>query len=154
MQARGDDEVVRNLEHMAERRRRVEDYARRRDARARQWDPEGDVKTLADRHGRGDEYVSYRMTHHFVHGSAVITAHRSSLDDKDVQRIGGPHVDVEIWALPTALFAAHSLALGCRAICTIFDYTEPKELDELLGRIESMLGDGDGAPKPPTGREG
>ena len=139
MQARGDKKVVKNLEHMAERRRRVEEYARRHDASTRHWDPEDQVKTLADKHGRGDEYVSYRMTHHFVHGSAAITEHRSSLDDENVARIGGPHLDVEIWERPTAVFAAHCLALACRATCSTFGYDEPQELEDLLRRIESMM---------------
>jgi len=138
MQARGDDEVVKNLEHMAERRRKVEAYARRNDASTRRWDPEDHVKTLADKHGRGDEYVSYRLSHHFVHGSAAITEHRASVDDEDVARIGGPHLDVDIWERPTAVFAAHSLVLACRATCSIFGYDEPKTLEDLLTQIELM----------------
>jgi hypothetical protein len=146
MQARGDDEVIKNLEHMAERRRKVEKYARRHGASTKHWDPENHVKTLADKHGRGDEYTSYRMTHHFVHGSAAITEHRSSVDDDyEVARIGGPYLDVEIWQKPTALFAAYSLALACRATCLIFGYDEPKMLEDLLRRIESIYGEADGA---------
>ncbi len=138
MQARGDDEASKNLESLAERRRRVEEYARRHDADAKHWAPEDHVKTLSDKHGRGDAYIDYRMTHHFVHGSAAITEHRSSLDDKDVARIGGPHVDVEIWERPTAFFAAQSLCLACRATCSIFGYDEPKQTGHLLRRIESL----------------
>jgi hypothetical protein len=93
MQARG-DEVTKNLQHTAARRSRVEQYARQHDASTRHWDPEDHVRALADKHGRGNEYASYRMTHHFVHGSAAITEHRSSVDDEDVMRIGGPHLDV------------------------------------------------------------
>ena len=145
MQAGGDEAVIKNLEHTAERRRRVEKYARRRDASTKHWDPEDHVKTLANKHGRGGEYPSYRMTQHFIHGSAAITEHRSSVDDENIARIGGPHVDVEIWELPTALFAAYSLALACRATCSIFGYDEPKELEDLLRWIESMHGEIDGA---------
>ena len=77
MKARGDKSVVRNLKHMAERRRRVEKYARRYDASTRHWKAEDQVKTLADKHDRGDDYTAYRMTSDFVHGSAAITEHRS-----------------------------------------------------------------------------
>jgi hypothetical protein len=138
MKARGDQEVVRNLEHMAARRRKVEKYARRHDASTRHWNPEDQVKALADKHGRGGEYTSYRMTSHFVHGSAAITEHRSSVDDEDVARIGQPHLNVDVWERPTALFAAYSLALACRAICSIFGYNEPDELGEVLERIEAI----------------
>jgi len=137
-QARGDQEVVRNLEHMAERRRKVEEYARRHDASTKHWNPEVQVKALADKHGRGGEYTSYRMTSHFVHGSAAITDHRSSVDEEDVARIGGPHLDVDVWDRPTALFAAYSLALASRAICSIFGYDEPDQLGAMLERIEAI----------------
>lgn len=140
MQARGDEQVVKNLEHMAERRRRVEKYARRHDASTKHWDPEDHVKAMADKHGRGGEYPSYRMTSHFVHGSAAITGHRSSVDEEEVARIGGPHLDVDVWERPTALFAAYSLALACRRICSIFGYDEPDELVEVLERIEAIQG--------------
>jgi hypothetical protein len=137
MQARGDD-VTKNLEHTAERRRRVEGYARRHEASTRRWDPEGQVKTLADRHGRGNQYAEYRLTSHFVHGSAAITEHRSSVDDEDVMRIGGPHLDVDAWERPTALLAAYSLLQACRATCSILGYDEPETLLALLTRIESI----------------
>jgi hypothetical protein len=79
-----------------------------------------------------------------VHGSAAITEHRSS-DDDDVARIGGPHLDVEIWERPTALFAAYSLALACRATRSSSGYDEPKMFEDLLRRIESIYGETDGA---------
>jgi hypothetical protein len=139
MQARGDEEVIRNLEHVAQRRHKVEKYARRHDAGTKRWRPEDQAKTLADKHCRGAEYASYRMTHHFVHGSAAITQDRSSIDDEDVARVGGPHLDVEIWERPTALFGAYSLAFACRATCSTFGYDEPKELEDLLERLESSM---------------
>lgn len=137
MQARG-EEVSGNLDYVAERRRRVEGYARRHDALTRHWDPDDHVRALAEKHGRGDEYPSYRMTHHFVHGSAAITEHRASVDDEEVMRIGGPALDVEVWEKPAALFAAYSLALACRAACSTLGYDEPQGLDDLLGGIEAM----------------
>jgi hypothetical protein len=138
MQARG-DEVAKNLEHVAERRRKVEQYAQRHSASTRHWDPEGQIKTLAEKHGRGDEYPSFRLSHHFVHGSAAITESRFSVDDNDVARIGAPHLGVDIWERPTALFRAYSLLLACRATCSIFPYEEPQQLEELLRRIESII---------------
>lgn len=151
MQARG-DKVAKNLDHMADRRRKVERYAHRRGASTRHWNPEDQVKALADKHGRGDEYPSYRMTSHFVHGSAAITRDRSSIDDEEVMRIGGPHLDVEIWEGPTALFAAYSLALACRALRLIFEYDEPEGLGDLLGRIEAIHRESD-EPSVPAGDE-
>jgi hypothetical protein len=145
LQARG-DEVAKNLDHMAERRRKVEQYAYRRDASTRHWNPEDQVKALAEKHARGDEYASYRMTSHFVHGSAAITEHRSSVDEEDVARNGAPHLDVEIWERPTAHFGAYSLALASRAVCSIFGYEEPQDLGNLLARIEASQNDSDEPP--------
>jgi hypothetical protein len=53
---------------------------------------------------------------------------------------GGPHLDIEIWERPTAFFATYSLALASRAMCSIFGYGEPKELEGLLSRMEPMHG--------------
>jgi hypothetical protein len=146
MQARGDEEVMGNLEHGAQRRWRVEEYARRHDAGTKRWRPEDHAKTLADKHGRGADYASYRMTHHFVHGSAAITQDRSSLDDENVARVGGHYLDVEVWEQPTALFGAYSLAFACRAACSTFGYQEPSELKDLLERLELLMhGESNGA---------
>ena len=60
-------------------------------------------------------------------------------------RVGGPNLDVESWERPTALFGAYSLAFACRAACLNFNYDEPKELEDLFGRLQLLMrGETDG----------
>jgi hypothetical protein len=136
MQARG-EEVAGNIEHMRERRAKVEAYARRHSVGTKHWEADKDIKKLAERHGRGDEYAGYRMTHHFVHGSAAVTEDRSWFDEEDVAHIGGPTTNLEVWEAPAAMLAAYSLALACRATCEILGYKEPDGLDDLIARIRA-----------------
>jgi hypothetical protein len=138
LQARGDDEVAPNIEYVAEQRRKAEEYARRHGAGTKHWDPSDDVKGLAERHDRGIEYAGYRMTSHFVHGSPAITQERGSLGDDDVVRVGGPAIKVDVWETASALFAAYSLALACRATCKVLGYPEPDRLNAAIKRIEEI----------------
>ena len=73
-QARGQDSAA-VLDATAARKRQVEACARERGAGTRRW--RVDEKALAGRHGR-DDYLSFRVLHHFVHGSTYATALRYS----------------------------------------------------------------------------
>lgn len=99
--------------------------------RTRRWRP--DEKALANKHGR-DDYLSFRITHHFVHGTSA-SAQRYS-QNGDVILIGGPAADAT-WEKPAVLFAGQSLVYTVGAICTIFGRPPPPELDELHGRLEA-----------------
>ncbi|HEX7255330.1 MAG TPA: hypothetical protein VF236_05325 [Gaiellaceae bacterium] len=110
-----------------------EEYARRRGAGTSRW--RVDEKALADKHGRED-YLSFRMMHHFVHGSAFAAGQRSS-QEGDVHFVGGPAAD-KGWGKAAALQSASSLVFATRAVCSIFGWNEPPELDGLHKRIEAM----------------
>lgn len=125
-------EVTSQLEASALRRRQVEAYARERGAGTRRW--RVDEKALADEHGR-DDCLSFRMMHHFVHGSTFAAAQRYS-QQGDAYVVGGPAVDTG-WGKAAALQAASSLVYATRAICTIFGWHQPAELDDLHERIEA-----------------
>jgi hypothetical protein len=116
-----------------QRKHEVEAYARERGAGTSRW--RVDEKALADRHGR-DDYLSFRITHHFVHGSTFATADRYS-QEGDVYLVGGPAAVDPVWAKVAALQAASSVVYATRAVCTIFDWDVPAELDDLHERIEA-----------------
>ena len=131
-EARGQD-VNAQLEASAGAKAWWEAYARERGAGTRRW--RVNEKQLADRHGRED-YLSFRMMHHFVHGSTFATAQRYS-QVEDVYVIGGPSID-KGWGKASALQSASCLVYATRAICTIFGWEQPAELDDLHERIEAM----------------
>jgi hypothetical protein len=132
----GGEDVDRNLAHIAERRQRIQDYTQRHGVNASHWT--ANEKTLSESVGRPREYLDFRMSHHFVHGSAAITEHRSSVGEDDVMGVGGPNVDLDAWELPTAMFAAHSTALACRGTCKLLNLREPDELDAVIARIDEV----------------
>jgi hypothetical protein len=135
-QARGHD-VSAALEATASGKRQVEAYARARGAGTRRW--RVDEKALADKHGRED-YLSFRMMHHFVHGSTFATAQRYS-QEGDVYFVGGPAAADPVWGKAAALQAASSVVYATRAVCTIFGWDQPAELDDLHERIEAADGE-------------
>lgn len=124
MQARGDDDVAKNIAFVDELYRQAETYARRHGAGTRHWRPDGDIKQLADSRGRGKEVIAYRMAHHFVHGSPAITDDRSWLDEEGVAHVGGPTTSYGVYEAPAAMFASYSLAMACLATCEILGYGE------------------------------
>jgi hypothetical protein len=101
------------------------------------------VERLADAHGRGTEYAAYLTTSLFSRGSAAATDERFSIGEGKVVEIGGPGINAEVWANPSALFAAHSVAQACRAICQVLDRPEPPELAGAIARIEELAPDKD-----------
>lgn len=130
-QARGQDSGA-ALEATALRKREVETYARERGAGTGRW--RVDEKALADKHGRED-YLSFRMMHHFVHRSAFALMQRYRRDG-DAVAVGGPAADAT-WGNAVALNAASALVYATRSVCTIFDWDQPAELDDLDQRIEA-----------------
>jgi hypothetical protein len=134
-QTRGhrDDDTRLILDDIASQRRVVETYARELGARTRKW--KVNEKTLAEKHGR-DDYLSFRMTHHFVHGSTFAASQRYSKKG-DIYLVGGPAADTG-WAWPAALQAADSVLYATRAVCTIFDWEPPAELDDLEKQIANL----------------
>jgi hypothetical protein len=133
--ARGDDPSE-ELEAIAKRRAQLEGYARRHGAQVRRWKPE--EKTLAEAHGRGDEYIDFRLTHHFVHGSTLAVSQLYTKVDDETAMVGGPYANFELWGPPTALYAADSMLYAARATCHIFQWSEPPELAILLERVDQM----------------
>lgn len=104
---------------------------------ARHWRPK--EKQLADKHGRGDEYGSFRLTHHFVHGSAMAAAQRYSRVAEDTALVGGLAAALEVWGRDAGLFAAYSLLHASRAACRILEWEEPAALEDLLQGVEPLL---------------
>jgi hypothetical protein len=125
------------LAKVAERRSEVEAYARREGFRTRRWQPDDHAKALADKHGRGDEYSALLLTHLFVHGTTLATAQRYSQVAEDAVEIGGPAVELRVWANDAGLFAAVSTLYAARAICQILGWEEPPELETLLAECEA-----------------
>jgi hypothetical protein len=134
-QTRGDD-VDAELDKLAEQRKQLESDARRQSLKRRRMP---DEKQLAQRHGRADEYGAYRLTSHFVHGSTMAVSQRYTKADDETVMVGGPAALLEDWALDAGLFGAYSLLHASRAVCHIFGWPEPPELDELLQRIDRLL---------------
>jgi hypothetical protein len=142
--SRGDD-VTTELAHIQQRRGDLHEYARERGIRTRKWRPDRHAKALASKHGRGGEYVDLLITHHFVHGSTLAGEQRYSRDEDDAVAVGGPAADLETWAPGTAHFAATSMLHATRAVCEIFRWPEPPELERLLQHVlrEHARVDGD-----------
>jgi hypothetical protein len=130
-QSRGDDTSL-ELEAVARRREQILDYARRHDAGTRRWNV--DEKTLADKHRDGDGYLDFRMSHHFVHGSAFAGEQRVTKRG-DLVVVGDPQADQE-WAEGAALSAAQSMLYAVRGICRIIGWDEPLAVDDLLARLD------------------
>jgi hypothetical protein len=129
--ARGDD-TKKEVAALQARRATHLEYARRHGARVRtSWKP--NEKQLADKHNR-DDYLSFRITHHFVHGSVLATAQRYSVKDGNRAVVGGPGIDTG-WGLGAALSAASCLVYATEAVITILDLRRPAELYGLHDRL-------------------
>jgi hypothetical protein len=132
-----DDDGDNHLAAIATRRAELQSYrADRGSGRARRFPEE---KDLAHTHGRAREYLDFRLTHHFVHGSAMASEQRVAKLADGLLVIGGPGADVETWASPAGLFAATSLLHASRAVCRIFGWEEPPELADLLRRCDEAV---------------
>ena len=138
MQSRG-SEMSDGLAAIAKRRGELESYARRYDARTRQW--RVDEKKLAETHGRGVEYLDFDLSHAFVHGTPLAIEQRMSKVADDTLAVGGPAADFDSWGPSAGTFAANSLLHACRATCLIFGWDEPDELEALMQRLESKIGE-------------
>lgn len=136
-QSRGDD-VAEMLDKLASSRERLETYARERGIETRHWRPDDQAKSLADKHGHGDEYIAMRVTDHFVHGSSMAVSQRYSQGADETVVVGGPGADLETLAGDAARFAAHSALHAARAVCRILGWAEPPELEALLARIDEL----------------
>ena len=115
----------------------LEEYGRNQGVRPKHWKPDADVKTLATKHGREDEYLDLRVVQQFVHGSTFATAQRYSTRENPVI-VGGADVETESWAFAAGGSAAQAGLHAARAICTILDLEEPAELTGLLSEVEAM----------------
>ena len=131
--ARGDD-TEGELKRVVAMRDRLEKYATGHGARVRRWKP--DEKELSDAHGRGGEYLDFRMAHHFVHGSALAAQQRYSPRADGIVVIGGAAADTETWGKPAGFLAGSSLIFAARAACTILREEPPGDLDALAARLE------------------
>lgn len=136
-QSRGDDTSL-QLAEVARRRKQIEDYARRRNARTRSW--RVDEKALADKHRGGDGYLDFRMSHHFVHGSAFAGEQRVTKRG-DLIMVGDPDADRD-WAEGAALSAAQSMLYAVRGICGTVAWDEPPGIDDLLARLDRYAEEG------------
>jgi hypothetical protein len=132
--ARGHD-VEAELEAIAERELEVEKYARQHGYDTKHWQPDDHAKRLADAHGRADEYGALLVAQMFVHGAMTATSERYARTGEGVYVVGGPVRSPRRWERDAGLFASHSMLLAARAVCRVFDWTEPPELGELLRAI-------------------
>jgi hypothetical protein len=135
--ARGDN-VDAELAALAEQRSQLESHARSRGVKTKRWKPDADVKRLAEKHGRRDEYGAFLLIQHFVHGSTLAISQRYTKVG-DTVMVGGPSAQLEPWAPDAGLFGAHSLLQASRAACRIFGWSEPPALAELLQRVDRLL---------------
>ena len=133
-EARGGDESD-ELAFVAARRASLERYAKRHNARTRQW--RIDEKKLADKHVAGDGYLDFRMSHHFVHGTTLASQQRYA-PHGDVVIVGGPGAASQDWTQGALISASHSMVLAVRGICRILGWPEPPEVPELLARIDQI----------------
>jgi hypothetical protein len=68
------------LRELADERKEIEAYARRRGGLSTKgWQPDDQPKELAEKHGREGEYVDMRLTNNFVHGTTKATAQRTRI---------------------------------------------------------------------------
>lgn len=105
-------------------------YAGHRGVKARAvGDP--NEKQLAGKHGR-DNFLDFSFTHEFVHGTAFALGlrYRRNGDQMEV----GP-VD-QSWHVVAAAHAAESMLHAIKATCSIFGWSEPSEVDDLMVRLD------------------
>jgi hypothetical protein len=144
--SRGHD-VTAELEALAEREREVRRYALDHGYDTKHWQPDGDVKRLADAHGRGDEYGTFLVTQMFVHGTTTVTSERYLQTDEGIFVVGAPAPIPKRWARDAGLWASQSMLNAARAACRLFGWAEPAELAELLVAIQE---EGARGPDPST----
>jgi hypothetical protein len=133
------EEVDEELAALETRSAAITRYADRHGVSTKAWRP--NEKQLADKHGRGNEYGAFRLTHHFVHGSAMAVSQRYSKGAGDVAFIGGEAASLTIWADDTGLFASLSLLQACKAICEILEWPVPEQVSLLLKRVDVLRSD-------------
>ena len=74
-----------------------------------------------------------------MYGSSLARAQRYSPTDETKEiLVGGPHAKVDEWSDGTGLFAATSMLYAARAACSIFGWTEPPQVAELLVESERL----------------
>ena len=132
-ESRGRDETE-SLANIDARRAQIIDYASKAGVRLpRNWPPH--EKQLADRHGRGEEYLDFCMHHHFVHGSSFATRQRS-VRKGDLHVVGDPDARDPAWARNAALSASQSMLFAMQAVSRIFGWPGPRELAALNARVQ------------------
>jgi hypothetical protein len=96
-----------------------------------------DEKKLAVKHGRRNEYLDFRVSHHFVHGSSFAVGLRWSRSAEKTYLVGGHAADTGGWAAPALLFATDSALFAARSACSIFGWEDPG-LEALVERLETL----------------
>lgn len=134
VKASGGD-VDEELATLADERKAIEGYARREGVSTKGWQPDDQAKDLAAKHGRTGEYLDLGVADHFIHGSTKATQQRYTVREDGSVEFGREAIDLETWANPTGLFAVHSALSAARAVCLIFDWTEPPELKALAAEL-------------------
>ena len=129
-QARGED-VGLQLEAVRGLRRWWNDYAGEQKVAPKAW--RVNEKALAKKHNR-DDYLSFRMTHHFVHGTTFAAGMRWN-KERDTTVIGGEAVDPG-WDDGAVLQAADSMVHAIRATAAILSLPVPRELQGLSDRLQ------------------
>jgi hypothetical protein len=129
-------DVEDDLKALGEREREATKYARDHGYGTKHWQPDDEAKRLADAHRRGGEYGAMLVTGMFVHGLTTATSERYWQTDEGVYVVGGSALTPKPWERDVALFASHSMLLAARAVCVMFGWAEPPELDDLFEKLE------------------
>lgn len=131
--AQGQDGVDEQIAAIESRKTAAAAYAARHGATVRRW--RVDEKALALAHERRDEYLAFRFTSHFVHGTTIAGTQRYSTEGDGVM-VGGPAADPS-WGKPAALFAAASVLDATEAATTLLG-VRPTGIDipKLRARLE------------------
>jgi hypothetical protein len=139
--ARQGHDMAEQADAIRRRREQSDAYAKRNGfQRPRQWQPDNHAKALAQKHGRGDEYLDMLILHHFVHGSTFATAQRYSRAG-DTIFVGGTAAETEEWGKAAALSAAQSALHAARSTCQILSRPEPRAIGALLAELETWAED-------------
>lgn len=106
-------------------------------------------KDLARKHGRAEEYVSYLISHGFVHGmgyAQMFRRVRVEQDDKVVERVYLRSAN-QAWVASVAIFTMRSALLAHEATARIFDWKDFGERSaQLLRQVSELEKDLDGSP--------
>lgn len=141
VESRGRD-VTEARARLAEWRQEAAAYAEKHDVNPRKWKPDSNVKALARKHGRTDEYGSYLMAHWFVHGSmAAVSQWLVAQEDGSFVVGSATGAPQEPWATGAALSACGSILHACRAFRSLLGLPEPDELNALMERAEEEWSD-------------